>query len=197
MSKIDFTRKQIKVKEKRDNRPNDYKQLRYTKLVAEVVKRIVRNDSKILKKNDLSEICIKVYGQTNKIKEIRVRKMLDAPIVKNDINEALMRFYTNAGFNQETAEKLIKNVLTWIDEKKDTGNAIKMIEKYETAANLAQKSASKATYSETTDFSRIGKDGNPALKVTKTLEMSTDQSIIDSATPDGGVINSTAERDNV
>lgn len=167
-TKINFERKAQQVKERRENRPNSYRQLRYTKLIAETVKRIVKNDNKILKKNDLSEICIKVYGKTNRIKEIRVRTMLNSDIAKNDIDNELQRIYTDAGLSKDEIKPLLANIKAWIEEKKDITNAMKLVDKLEKTHNLEQKPDIKAH--ETLEFNSFSslKDNKPD-KITQTL----------------------------
>lgn len=166
--KIDFQRKASKLKERQ---PNEFKQLRYSKLIGEVVKKILKNNSKILKKNDLSEICIKVYGSTNKIKEIRVRKVIESAIAKQDIDNELRRIYSDAGLDKEELKVLLSDAKQWIKEKKDITNALKLAQMIGAANNLDHNNSVKATYRETTDFSKIGKDGQPVVKTSKTLEI--------------------------
>ncbi len=179
--KIDFQRKASKLKERQ---PNEFKQLRYSKLIGEVVKKIVKNDSKVLKKNDLSEICIKVYGSTNKIKEIRVRKVIESTIAKQDVDNELRRIYSEAGLDKEELKVLLSDAKQWIKEKKDITNALKLAQMIGVANNLTENNGVKATYRETTDFSKLGKDGQPETKVTKTLEITKNEAISSLETAD-------------
>ena len=55
----------------------------------------------------------------------------------------------------------------------------------------------KATYKETTDFSKLGKDGQPAQKVTKTLEITKNEAIRDDMSNDLNKVNdSVSPEDN-
>ena len=62
-------------------------------------------------------------------------------------------------------------------EKKDVNNLLKIVEKYESAANLTHKNTITARTTETIDYSKVGKDGQPAQKVTKTLELTKNEAI--------------------
>ncbi len=201
--KTDFQEKQKKFRQYRQK--YDQQQLRTIKLIAETVKTIVKNDNKNLSNNDIKELCLKVYHKYDKIKHVRVRNTLNTEITQNKINEALISFYSSAGLNKEEAINLLNLAKETAKEKKDVTNLLKIVEKYENAANLTQKTATRATYSETTDFSKIGKDGQPAQKIVKTLELTNEQAIASDIRPDlnskqgndSDVIDSTKEQNNV
>jgi len=168
---IDFQKKLVKYQDRRGK--HKIQKLRYIKLVSETVKHIISNNDKRLSNNDIKEICIKVYKKYDKLKHVRVRNELSQGVTQNKINNELQRIYTDAGLSKDALKPLLESIKLWIDEKKDVTNALKLVDRIESANNLVQKQSISARTTETTDFSKIGRDGQPAQKVTKTLEITT------------------------
>ncbi len=175
--KTDFAKKQAKYRAYRQQ--YDRQQLRTIKLIAGAVKRIIKNNNKNLSNNDIKELCLTVYGKYDKIKHVRVRNQLSQEAIQTSINTALIEFYSSAGIDKEEAVKLLNLAKEIAKEKKDVTNLLKIVEKYENAANLTHKNTITARTTETIDYSKLGKDGNPVQKVTKTLEVTQDASIAD------------------
>jgi len=188
MSKIDFEKKLDKYQDRREK--HKIQKLRYIKLVGETVKTIIRNNDKRLSNNDIKEICLKTYKKYDKLSHVRVRNELSQEITQKLVNQQLMSFYSKADLNEETAKDMLKQTIEIAKEKKDGNLLLKIVEKYESAANLTQKHGITARTTETTDFSKIGKDGLPAQKVVKTLEVTTSEAIREATTSDVDIVDS-------
>ena len=184
---------QTRLKEKKSK---EYRGLRYKKLIAEIVKKTVESGNPKLTNNDIKEISLKIYKSNDKIKCSRVKSMMQQEIVKNDVNNELQRIYTDAGLSKDALKPLLESIKIWIDEKKDIANALKLAEKIERANNLTQGSSITARTTETTDFSKIGKDGQPAQKVVKTLEITKSEAIRDGISSDQTDVDSKPQPEN-
>lgn len=180
--KTDFIEKKKKFQAYRQK--YDQQQLRTIKLIAETVKKIVKNNDKRLSNEDIKDLCLRVYGKYDKIKHIRVRNSLAQELMQNKINTALIEFYSQAGLNKDEAIKMLNLAKDTAIEKKDVNNLLKIVEKFESASNLTGNNGVKATYKETTDFSKLGKDGQPEVKTTKTLEITKNEAISSLETDD-------------
>jgi len=174
--KTDFEKKQKKFQAYRQK--YDRQQLRTIKLIAEAVKLIISNNNKRFDNKDIKDLSLKVYSDYNKFNHIRIRNTLMRTDVQETINNELLKIYIEAGLSKDEIRPLLENVKSWILEKKDIANGLKLIDKLETVNNLAQKNSFTARTTETIDYSRLGKDGQPAQKVTKTLEISKNTSDI-------------------
>jgi len=174
MHKIDFSKKAKKLKDRRAEERNT---LRYKKLIAAAVNLAVKNNSLRFTKDDIKTISLSIYKSYNKLKHIRVYNQLTSEITKQDINKALIDFYAQAGLTKDESIKMLNLAKDTAIEKKDVNNLLKIVEKYESAANLTHKNTITARTTETIDYSKVGKDGQPAQKVVKTLELTKNDSI--------------------
>ena len=177
---------QTRLKEKKSK---EYRGLRYKKLIAEIVKKTVESGNPKLTNNDIKEISLKIYKSNDKIKCSRVKSMMTQEIVKNDVNNELQRILTDAGFPKDKLKELYTNAEKYANDKKDGNLLLKIAEKIERANNLTQGSSITARTIETTDFSKIGKDGNPAQKVVKVLEITKNEAIRDDIGNDQGGVD--------
>lgn len=167
MPETDFTRYTKKLKNKQDKFRNSF---RYKKLIAEAVKTIINNDSLVFSKDDIRAISDKVYKRQDLLVCGRVRSTLNQELVKADINTALIEFYSSAGLDKKEAINLLNLAKEMAKEKKDVTNLLKIVEKYETAANLTHKNAVNVSQTQIIDYSKLGKDGLPTVKTVKTIE---------------------------
>jgi hypothetical protein len=191
--KIDFTKK---INELKQTRRNFRDSLRYKKLISLTAQQIIRKDTLRLNDSDYKEIAFKLRNRTDKLLISRIRQTLHQEIVKNDVSNELIRIYTEAGLSKDEIKPLLENVKSWIIEKKDITNGLKLIDKIEKVNNFDNNGV-KATYKETTDFSKLGKDGQPAQKVTKTLEITKNEAIRDDMSNDLNKVNdSVSPEDN-
>ena len=174
MHKIDFSKKVQKVKDRQAEERNT---LRYQKLIAAAVNLAVKNNSLRFTKDDIKTISLSIYKSYNKLKHIRVYNQLTSEITKQDINKALIDFYAQAGLTKDESIKMLNLAKDTAIEKKDVNNLLKIVEKYESAANLTHKNTITARTTETIDYSKVGKDGQPAQKVVKTLELTKNEAI--------------------
>ncbi len=165
--------KKVKVSRKGE----EQKSLRFIKTVSATAKKIKERNTKKLNYNDYKDITNEVYKKSDIISISRVRSMMSTEIAKNMINQELIRFYNEAELNESEAIKMLKLAKDTAIEKKDIGNLLKIVEKFESASNLTVNNGVKATYRETTDFSKLGKDGQPEVKTTKTLEITKTEAI--------------------
>ena len=161
-------KKQAKLKDRVKEERNS---LRYRKFIATIIKLIVSKDDKRLTNNDIKTISLTIYKRYDKLRHIRIRSTLSQGIVKTDINNELQRIYTDAGLSKDALKPLLESIKSWIDDKKDITNALKLVDKIERANNLGLNNTITARTTETIDYSKVGKDGQPAQKVVKTLEL--------------------------
>ena len=193
MHKIDFSKKAKKLKDRRAEERNT---LRYKKLIAAAVNLVVKNNSLRYTKDDIKTISLSIYKSYNKLKHIRVWNQLTSEITKQDINKALIDFYAQAGLTKDESIKMLNLAKDTAIEKKDVNNLLKIVEKYESAANLTHKNTITARTTETIDYSKVGKDGQPAQKVVKTLELTKNESIGSDISLDNGKGNDNVQPNN-
>ncbi len=151
--------------------------LNYLRLLGETAKKIIQKGSKQLNINDYKDIALKVYKKNGYILARSIKRMMETDLARTQVNTALIEFYSQAGLNKDEAIKMLNLAKDTAIEKKDIGNLLKIVEKYESASNLSDNKGVKATYRETTDFSKLGKDGRPEVKTTKTLEITKNEAI--------------------
>jgi len=173
--KTDFANKQKKFQAYRQK--YDRQQLRTIKLIAEAVKLIISSDNKRFDNKDIKDLSLRVYSTYNKFNHIRIRNTLMRTDVQDTINNELLRIYSEAGLSKDEIKPLLENVKSWIIEKKDITNGLKLIDKIENVNRLSQNNTITARTTETIDYSKVGKDGQPAQKVTKTLELTKNEAI--------------------
>lgn len=111
-----------KAKQLRDSIKDERNSLRYQKLVAFLAKRILEKDSKILSLKDYSDAAKEAYGITDKIKTIRVKRMMSTDIAKRDVNETIRLLLAQKGYNEQKiadllgkAEKEARNTKDYLD----------------------------------------------------------------------------------
>jgi uncharacterized protein HemY len=157
-------------KVKTSRKGEEYKSLRFIKAVSETAKKIKERNTKKLNYNDYKEITKKVYKRDDIITISRLRNRMKTEIAQNMINQALITFYNQAELNEEEAIKMLKLAKDTAIEKKDVNNLLKIVEKYESATNLTHKNAVNVSQTQIIDYSKLGKDGQPAVKTVKTIE---------------------------
>ena len=199
---------QKKIKALKSRKGEEYKSLRFVKAVAATAQRIIEKDFKKLNDNDYKDIALRIYKRNDIITISRIKNMMNTDIAKNMINSELVTYYNQANLTKERIPDLLKKVEEYADLKKDGNLILKLVEKTENVNNLTQKQSITARSSETIDYSKMGKDGNPLKKVTKTLEMTTNEAITSEMSVDkqasknndsldSDVIDSTKEQNNV
>ena len=114
---------------------------------------------------------------------------MTSEITKQDINKALIDFYAQAGLTKDESIKMLNLAKDTAIEKKDVNNLLKIVEKYESAANLTHKNTITARTTETIDYSKVGKDGHPSQKMVKTLELTKSEAISSLETGDNSKVD--------
>ncbi|MFA6309730.1 MAG: hypothetical protein WC677_08385 [Clostridia bacterium] len=193
MDKLEFVTKQKKLKKHQDKFRNSF---RYKKLIAEAVKTIIANDSLVFSKDDIKAISNKVYKRADLLVCGRVRSTLNQEMVKIDVNNELQKILNEAGLDKNKLKTIYETVEQIANDKKDGNLLLKIAEKIERANNLTENNSTRATYRETTDFSKLGKDGQPAQKVTKTLEITKNEAIRDDMSNDLDKVNDNLRPEN-
>lgn len=163
--------------------------LHYLKLVGKTAQKIVEKDTKQLNINDYKDIARQVYNKDGYILARSIKRTMETLEARQMINSELISIYNEANLSKHEIKPLLDQLKQWIIEKKDITNGLKLIEKIEKVNNLIDGGTVKAHYSETTDFSKLGKDGEPTKKVTKTLEITKNEAIRDDISNDLDKVN--------
>lgn len=152
----------------------DYRnRLIYRKLLASIVKKIIERDTFRLNDDDIKTISKEVYKKTSSIQIKVIKRIMNADVVKQDIKQELQRIYTDAGLDKKEIKPLLESIKTWIVEKKDITNGLKLVDKMESVHNLAGNNQMKVSQSQIIDYSKVDEAGNPAVKEVKKIETST------------------------
>lgn len=138
------------------------KQLREIKIIAEIVKLIIKNDSKILTNKDIKQISLKTYKKYDKISHIRVRNMTNSPEIKQQVNDKLLDYYIKQGI--EPINKVFELTKKAEEVAKNTSDYMQIAKHYKEIAEIGPNNAT-ITQRETIDYAAIAdKDtDNPQL----------------------------------
>jgi hypothetical protein len=164
MKPINFATKPTKRKERH---LNTYKELL---LISATVKVMLERQSLNLTRKDYEQICLSVFQHISYSKRVQTYYMINDLERKQTILSEVQKILIAR--NIKPIEKSLDLAVKGEEVAKNTSDYMQLSRYYKDLSEIEPKSTNKATYSETTDFSKIGKDGTPAVKVTKTLEIS-------------------------
>jgi len=174
---MNYVEKRYKLKTEQLKANKHHSKLPYVKLIGQTAKKISEKNSKQLNIQDYHSICRVVYGKSNYVLARAVKRMMSEVEAKQKIDNELISIYANAGLDKTAIQDLISDIKTWIKEKKDIGNAIKMLEKLEKMHNLDKSNSIQATQTATfSNFSDL-REGKPTkispitVKVTQTAQL--------------------------
>ena len=183
-----------KVKDLKENK--HVTKLHYLKLVGKTAQKIVEKDTKQLNINDYKDIARQVYNKDGYILARSIKRTMETAPARQMINSELISIYNEANLSKHEIKPLLDQVKTWIIEKKDVTNGMKLIEKIEKVNSLLENSTVNVSQTQIIDYSKIGKDGQPAQKVVKTLEITKSEAIRDGISSDQTDVDSKPQPEN-
>lgn len=114
----------------------EFNKVRFQKAIAEAAKIIYEKGSKNFNEGDWKRITEVYYNQVDKIKTIRLKRLMSQEIVKYEINRTLRELYLREGIDEDEIIELYKLAKEYAKEKKNSSDIIKLMEKVENAFNL-------------------------------------------------------------
>ena len=117
----------------------------------------------MLLNNDLDiKKAISVYDRTEKLPEVKLKRLLRSQTVQNMITEEIIKLYESNGITADHVIKEEKTILETAKNKEDLTNAIKILANWRESLDLKPKQTQVTTT--TTDYLRLINKDNEQLE---------------------------------